>query len=121
MLADWLANKTEANFESWIRSARHIAVVAAGVSEIIGFALLSRDGQLALLYVSPDARFQGVSKAMLATLEREAISAGIRELSLNSTSTAKSFYLARGYTLAGESILGFGGAESHPMSKRLAP
>ncbi len=120
MLADWLANKTEVNFESWIRSDRHIALVAEGESGIVGFALLYRDGQLALLYVAPDARFQGVSKAMLATLEREAINAGIQTVSLNSTATAKSFYLACGYTSAGESVMGFGATQSHPMSKRIA-
>src|SRR5262245_3540671 len=64
-LTQWLANKTVANFNQWIRSERHLALVAEGASGLIGFALLNLNGQLALLYVSPDARFQGVSKALL--------------------------------------------------------
>jgi GNAT superfamily N-acetyltransferase len=94
-------------------------VVAESASGIVGFGLLDFDGRLALLYVSPDTRFQGVSKAMLAALERYAANAGIRELTLDSTLTARAFYFNCGYASAGESVTCFGRSQGYQMSKRI--
>ena len=119
-LDDWLANKTGDNFKSWIKSNRHIAIVAEESSSIIGFTLLSRvDGRLLLLYVSPDARFRGVSKAMLAAVEAEAIEAGIVDIVLESTATAKTFYMACGYSPKGGPAHHSGLVRSYPMQKRI--
>ncbi len=115
----WLANKTVAKFESWIRSHTHLSVVAERRSELVGFGLLNLQGQLALLYVAPQARFQGVSKAILAFIEDAAVSAGIREVRLMSSGTARRFYLSCGYKVNGESRPGFGVTRSYPMSKQL--
>ena len=48
-------------------------------------------------YVSPDARFRGVSKAMLRRMEADARAAGLTECRLESTVTAHAFYLRAGY------------------------
>jgi N-acetylglutamate synthase-like GNAT family acetyltransferase len=50
-----------------------------------------------LNYVSPDARFKGVSKALLARLESKAAELGLAQCSLSSTKTARNFYRAMGY------------------------
>jgi GNAT superfamily N-acetyltransferase len=91
-LASWLANKTPNNFERWIGSGEHVALVAERDSELVGFALLSLGGSIALLYVLPDVRFTGVSKHLLSALEHAAIAAGIQELKLDSSATALRFY-----------------------------
>ena len=118
-LAEWLANKTEANFEQWINSAGHIALVAERENGVVGFVLVNPEGEIALLYVSPKVRFQGVSKALLLGAEREALNAGMQTLTLNSTTTARQFYRGCGFVTAGEPCKGFGVSTCYPLTKRL--
>jgi len=120
-LTDWLANKTPADFEGWIASTLHAAYVAERDRVVVGFGLLNLQGTIALLYVSPDARFSGISKALLAALEREAISAGIRVLKVESSITALNFYERSGYVSTGCPGKGFGVTSCHPMSRQLPP
>jgi GNAT superfamily N-acetyltransferase len=120
-IAAWLANKTQDNFASWISSPRHVAIVAERAGSAVGFALLSTTGTILLLYVAPEYRFTGVSKAMLASLEEHAASLGIAELKLESSATALSFYERFGYSGTGETVQGFGITRAYPLSKRLAP
>jgi GNAT superfamily N-acetyltransferase len=119
-IAAWLANKTVRSVESWIASPTNIAVVAATTVDIVGFALMSTAGRLAFLYVSPEARFQGVSKALMTFLEREASRLGIRHIRLESSATARQFYADRGFASSGGPSLAFGRVISYPMSKTLA-
>lgn len=120
-IAAWLSNKTIQNVASWIASPRNIAAVSQAPVGIVGFGLLSQTGTLALLYVSPHARFHGVSKGLMAWLEAEASRLGIREITLESTATARRFYLGRGFSPRGEPSLAFGTVVSYPMWKGLAP
>jgi GNAT superfamily N-acetyltransferase len=117
----WLANKTETNFRRWITSDQHVALVAAQGSDILGFGLLNRTGKLALLYVAPAVRLQGVSTSLLAGLEHEAIALGVHEMSVESSLTAKRFYEARGYHPSGDPVPGFGVTRAYPMVKKLVP
>ena len=119
-ISAWLANKTPDNFASWISSPRDMAVVAEKAGVIAGFGLLSRNGTIALLYVAPQFRFGGVSKAMLASLEEHAIALGITELKLESSATALSFYERCGYLRIGDTVPGFGVTRAYPLSKTLA-
>jgi GNAT superfamily N-acetyltransferase len=72
------------------------------------------------LYVAPSARFRGVSKSLLASLESEAVALGIRELRLESSLTALPFYSRRGYSSSGPSACGFGVTTCYPMSRQIA-
>jgi GNAT superfamily N-acetyltransferase len=119
-LARWLANKTPANFERWITSGEHVAIAAESEGALVGFGLLNLQGTIALLYVSPDARFRGVSKGLLAALEGEAIAAGIRELKLESSLTALPFYSRFGYAPSAPPCKGAGVTTCYPMSRRMA-
>ncbi len=114
-------NKTEANFTRWITSDQHIAFVAEDAGRVVGFGLFDRAGSIALLYVSPDVRFQGVSKALLTAMEDAARSAGVRTLTLDSTATARRFYEGSGYVPAGDPKKGFGRSTCYPMTKQVAP
>lgn len=118
-LSEWLANKAPENFERWSRSDRHVALVAESDEAIVGFGLLDLSGVIALLYVSPDARFSGVSKALLAAIEEEAHAAGIDELRLESTLTAQLFYERAGYSSSGDATRGVGETCCYPLSRKI--
>jgi predicted acetyltransferase len=118
-LAAWLANKTVPWFERIITSDRSPSVVAVEGDRILGFAQLNTDGRIALLYVAPEARFRGISRAMLRTLEERALQLGLEKLGLESTKTATRFYEARGYRRIGDPQVGFAGLEALPMEKML--
>ena len=117
-LAAWLANKTPESVRRWTGNT-HL-FVAAEHGAILGVASLSATGEILLNYVSPDARFRGVSKALVARLEEEAAKLGIETLTLNSTETARRFYRACGCTESGPPVPGFGITKGYPMTKRIA-
>jgi len=129
-LAQWLADKTPDRFERLIDSGRHVARVAVragagaggagvGAGDVVGFGALNLDGTISLLYVAPEARWCGVSKALLAELEDEARRAGIRRITLESSRTALRFYDAAGYLPAGDPIPGCGISWGFPRTRRL--
>jgi GNAT superfamily N-acetyltransferase len=117
-LAAWLANKTPANVCAWI--GRHHVLVADDAGAILGVAAMSAAGKVLLNYVSPSARFRGVSKALVQGLEERAARLGIPLLTLGSTATAMRFYQAAGYTVSGDPVKGLGMTMGHPMQKRIS-
>jgi GNAT superfamily N-acetyltransferase len=96
-LAEWLANKTPENVASWIADPDSCLFVAVAEGSILGVGGVRSGGEITLNYVSPDGRFQGISRAMLRTLEETARELGCRRVTLTSTFTAHDFYLASGY------------------------
>src|SRR4051812_2354447 len=74
-LARWLANKTPENVRRWILSS-HV-FIAEEDGRTLGVCALSFRGQIMLNYVAPEARFTGVSKALLAEMESKAQSIGL--------------------------------------------
>ena len=96
-LGRWLANKTPENVTAWIADPGNIVYVAVADGTIAGVAAMTRAGMVTLNYVSPDARFKGVSKALLAALESKAAELGLAQCRLESTKTARRFYEAAGY------------------------
>ena len=79
---------------------------------------MNNDGEITLNYVSPDFRFQGVSKMLLAGLEAVSLAEGNTGTTLFSTKTAHAFYRGAGYRDGGTPFFEFG-TESYPMFKRL--
>ncbi len=71
-----------------------------------------------LRYVLPEVRFTGVGKAMLRAIEANASAAGVQSLRLESTCTARVFYLRSGFVPSGPPCVAFG-MEAHPMSKHI--
>ena len=96
-LSDWLANKTPENVAAWISDPGNVVYVAVDNGKVAGIAAMARAGLITLNYVSPDARFKGVSKALLARLEDKALELGLAQCNLASTKTAERFYRAAGY------------------------
>ena len=77
-------------------------------------------GEITLNYVSPDARFRGVSKALLAALEARARELGNDVCTLASTETARRFYLAAGYVDQGAPTGKFGMSSGYPMARQIS-
>jgi predicted GNAT family acetyltransferase len=81
---------------------------------------VSDAGEITLNYVSPDARFRGVSQALVRALEDRAIERGAGHCTLLSTATARRFYQDIGYAEDGPPRSKFGDAGGYPMSKTLS-
>jgi GNAT superfamily N-acetyltransferase len=118
ILERWLGNKTPEIFRSWIRPDNAL-LVAVEDDSILAVGCLTCVGEITLNYVSPDARFRGVGRALLEALEARAMEQGNEICTLKSTETARRFYLARGYTHDGPADGKFGTSAGYPMSKRL--
>lgn len=120
ILDGWLANKTPDHFRAWLANPLNTIVVAeAADGALAGVAGCTAMGEVILNYVAPDARFQGVSKAMLAWLEAHLRVRGVPAVTLTSTRTAEAFYRALGYGDAGLPTVGRGGMPVQQMRKPL--
>jgi GNAT superfamily N-acetyltransferase len=118
ILQRWLNNKTPEIFRTWIKP-NHSLLVAVEDNNILAVGNVTGAGKITLNYVLPDARFQGVSSALLTALEHRARERGNETCELESTETARRFYLARGYSEVGTASAKFGTAGGYPMTKRL--
>jgi GNAT superfamily N-acetyltransferase len=116
----WLANKTPENVKAWIEDQGNQVLVAVEGDDVLAVGAVRNDGEITLNYVSPDARFKGVSRAMLAALEQVAHELGNGGCYLTSTETALRFYLSAGYRQAGPSQGKFGTASAYPMTRAFA-
>jgi GNAT superfamily N-acetyltransferase len=97
ILTSWLSNKTAETFASWIRQPSNSVLVAVDAGIILGVGSVTDAGEINLNYVSPDARFRGVSRKLLRALEAKAMERGNVRCTLTSTLTARRFYRDRGY------------------------
>jgi GNAT superfamily N-acetyltransferase len=120
ILARWLENKTVENFVAWINQTGNSLMVAVVDGAILAVGSVTDSGLIGLNYVSPDARFRGVSRALLHALEARAIARKNRQCRLTSTETARQFYLSNGYVASGAATGAFGTGSGYPMSKLLA-
>ena len=119
ILQSWLGNKTPDIFRSWIVQPHNNLLVAIDGERVVAVGAVTDDGQITLNYVRPDARFRGISKSVLAALEQRAASRGCVRCTLNSTATARRFYLAQGYVETGKPAGHFGTSSGYPMVKSL--
>jgi GNAT superfamily N-acetyltransferase len=119
ILAQWLSNKTPEIVASWMTAPNNLVLVAVEGDTILAVGAVTDAGEVTLNYVSPDARFRGVSRALLRALEARARERGSVRCTLHSTETARRFYLANGYAIDGSPDHKHG-AGGYPMWKRLA-
>ena len=119
ILSRWLSNKTPEIFQEWIVQPDNWLLVALEDESVLAVGLVTDVGEIRLNYVSPDARFRGVSKAMLAALEERAILRGCTSCTLNSTETARRFYLSKGYEDIASPDGHFGTGSGYQMTKIL--
>lgn len=120
ILQRWLANKTPENVTAWIGKVDSHVLVATEAGAILAVGAVTERGEITLNYVSPEARFRGVSRALLAQLEARAAGLGNDVCTLTSTETARGFYLSAGYVEQGPPKGNFGTSAGYPMAKRLS-
>ena len=118
-LDQWLANKSPAGVTAWFNNPENRMIVAERGNGIVGVGGFNERGTVLLNYVAPEARFSGVSTALLAAIESGVRAMGHAGASLTSTVTAHDFYLARGWRDDGDPTPRFG-VLVHPMTKSFA-
>jgi GNAT superfamily N-acetyltransferase len=96
-----LPTKTPDRMAAWIALPDAFAVVAESDCGVIGFALMSLRGEVRLCYVAPEAQQCGIGRATMAALEQEAASRNLTAMTVESTQTAHSFYVALGFVDSG--------------------
>jgi GNAT superfamily N-acetyltransferase len=117
ILEAWLRNKTPANVRDWVVGTDIHVFVATEGSTILAVGAVTSSGEITLNYVSPDARFAGVSKVLLNRLEAKARELGNNTCTLTSTETARRFYLSAGYKQQNSSKKLLGTSSSYLMVK----
>jgi N-acetylglutamate synthase-like GNAT family acetyltransferase len=118
LLGKWLSNKTVENVTRWILQT-HFVVAEEGET-ILGVAAMNASGKITLNYVSPEARFRGVSKALVQQLEAQARALGLGECMLETTQTALRFYQSLGYVKTEETYrLSLTGSPATVLRKNL--
>ncbi len=75
ILARWLRNKTPEQVKEEIALLGNSVLAAVEDAAVLGVGLVTDTGEIGINYVSPDARFRGVSRAIMAALESRARSA----------------------------------------------
>ena len=96
-IADWLGNKTVLSWLVWTARTDAEVIVAEQSGRLAGIGMVDRNGAILLNYVHPNFRFCGVSKAMLGAMEREALLHGALTCFVQTTLTARPFYLQQRY------------------------
>jgi GNAT superfamily N-acetyltransferase len=102
VLEQWLANKTPDNVERWIVDPTSAFFVAVADQAILSAGCVKDYGEVVLNYVSPDARFRGISRAIMFELEAASRCFGNSASNLDSTRTAVRFYTSLGYVERGK-------------------
>ena len=108
ILGAWLGNKTPHMVASWFASPVNFSLIAVEDGEVVGVAVLTRAGKIALCHLLPEARGLGTGKALLARIEAQAAEWGIKVLQLHSTAGAEGFYACHGYVRAGNASSSYG-------------
>lgn len=117
-IAAWTRNKTEDGVAAMLANPQQDFYVAECDGAVLAVGAVSQAGEIKLNYVAPRARFSGVSKAMLAHLEGALVAMGHWEGRLESTRTARAFYLSQGWQADGPQASGRV-VNGYPMRKLL--
>ena len=97
-LASWLANKSPEGVLRWFGNPANTLLVAERDGHLAAVGGYNADLVIILNYVSPRHRFAGVSRTLLHEMERRL---GPGEARLESSQTARRFYLNAGWQESG--------------------
>lgn len=90
------------------RLGRNVTILVEQGGEILGFASLSGNAEIDMLYVHPYAVGQGVGSALVDALERLAKARGAETLTVDASDTAHEFFSRRGYADVRRNTVPFG-------------
>ncbi|WP_188565444.1 GNAT family N-acetyltransferase [Undibacterium terreum] len=119
ILSAWLGNKNSSMVATWFSSAANYALLATYGDEVVGVALLTRGGKIALCYVIPETLYKGAGKDLLRGLEQKAHEWQLPWVKVLSTASARDFYLRNGYIPCGDATSAYGTA-SFKLIKQLS-
>jgi GNAT superfamily N-acetyltransferase len=119
ILNAWLANKTPKIVAAWTAQKGNSLLLAVEGDAVLAVGSVTDAGEITLNYVAPDARFRGVSRALLKALEARAVERGNSRCTLTSTKTAHRFHQSAGYRDDGVPTGKFGTSSGYPMSKQI--
>ena len=83
-------------------------LVAFEKEKLVGFLSIERNGYINRLYTHKDFQKRGIASALYNKAEEWAKENGICEISLDSSKTAKGFYLKMGFKESGISVISHG-------------
>lgn len=125
---------SEAQCEAWAsavddaeefgaRLARELTLVATHDGAPIGFAALAGNTRIDMLYVHPTAAGRGAGAMLVDALEKLAAARAAKELSVEASDSARSFFEKRGYVARTRNTISVAGEwlANTTMSKPLAP
>ena len=108
-LESWLRNKTPENVKSWLEINRtYCAISQSGT--VVGVLQINSENRILLNYIDPSYSNKGIGTKLLRKLESD-IGKG-EEIVVESTETAKPFYIKSGFIALGN--------DSNEMSKRIS-
>ena len=108
-LQEWLRNKTPETVKSWLEVNRTYCAFSKS-GKVVGVLQADSENRILLNYVDPNCTNEGIGTKLLQKLESE-IGEGNTVL-VESTITAKSFYLKKGFKELG--------GNSNAMAKRIS-
>lgn len=117
-IAAWTGNKSIEGVSAMLANPKLQMFVAERDELVVAVGAVTLDGGVALNYVAPEARFSGVSSALLVELEKALVELGHGEGRLEGTKTALGFYQSRGWVLDGPQAQGRV-VNGYPMRKQL--
>ncbi|MFE6995143.1 GNAT family N-acetyltransferase [Microbacterium sp. NPDC057659] len=105
-IAAW-ARPEKRSIEEWSAAMQRLAGIVAVIDgRVAGFSDVSAEGDIDMMFVSPDFTRRGVARALLTELESRARTAGTPVLSANVSVTARPFFEHVGFSVE---------AEQHPV------
>lgn len=115
----WCSQATETVDQAIGDPNFHILVAESASSGIVGVGTLHNEGEIKQCYVTREALRKGIGKRILSKLEEHARRIGLKELQLNSSIGARSFYERNGFEISGEPFMWNGVIKVYPMRKQL--
>lgn len=85
-----------------------LTVVATLQGRAVGFISTRRHEEIALLYVYPTAKRQGVATMLLASVATLAVNRGATELVVDASDASRAFFEARGFEALHRHTIAFG-------------
>ncbi|HEX4407258.1 MAG TPA: GNAT family N-acetyltransferase [Xanthobacteraceae bacterium] len=123
---------SEAQQEAWASAADDeeefgaklaggLTLVATYDSSAVGFASLANNSKIDMLYVHPAAAGQGAAAMLAAALEKLAAARGAKELTVDASDSARSFFEKRGFVAQHRNTVPLGGEwfANTTMTKKL--
>lgn len=92
----WISGSNDATAFG-ARLAENLTILAFQQTTLVGFASFKNNQILDMLFVRPDFSGQGVGGYLLEAIEKLAAHRGVKKITLESSDTAKDFFIARGY------------------------